>query len=508
MSLKLNTKYGEAEGISAEEASKFVASAASVANGLPSAVLVVPNGTASTSPTTVTAATQPSNGTADHADSMGSADNGRSSPSDPAPNKLFVGGLSWQTTPEKLRDYFSQYGTVTDVLIMKDPLTQRSRGFGFITFSDTSAVDKVLAVPCHLLDGKKIDPKHATPKSKKGTTKTKKIFVGGLSQETSLDEVKAYFAQFGKVEEAVLLMDNQTKRHRGFGFVTMASEDAVERICEIHYHMIKGKRVECKKALPREAVAAMTAAAQLAAPPGLPVSATALNSPLTAASLTAAANQNSLALLMARQRAIAAACGLPGVQATAAGMLSLLPPGAGPAGNPSPSLSHHLQAVQSHHHHPHHPSQSASGYNPSSNQPVVSSASIISPPSVTLPSHPATVSSPAYGKVLAYNGLSSAYRYSPYTIPQANPAVTAAATGYSAAAAAQAAANQAAVNAAAYALPAAATHPTSVHHSAAGIAAPGTAMDMSGKLKQPFGVHQHWTVQVPARHQPCDMINT
>ncbi|KAK8747316.1 hypothetical protein OTU49_016743, partial [Cherax quadricarinatus] len=43
---------------------------------------------------------------------------------DPAPNKMFVGGLSWQTTPEKLREYFGSYGTVRDVLIMKDPVTQ------------------------------------------------------------------------------------------------------------------------------------------------------------------------------------------------------------------------------------------------------------------------------------------------------------------------------------------------------------------------------------------------
>lgn len=184
---------------------------------------------------------------------------GRSTPnsSDPSAAKLFVGGLSWQTSSEKLRQYFGMFGTVTDVLIMKDPITQRSRGFGFITFAEADTVEKVLKVPIHTLDGKKIDPKHATPKNRpKATNKTKKIFVGGVSQDTSSDEVKAYFSQFGKVEETVMLMDQQTKRHRGFGFVTFESEDVVDRICEIHFHTIKNKKVECKKAQPKEAVAA------------------------------------------------------------------------------------------------------------------------------------------------------------------------------------------------------------------------------------------------------------
>lgn len=134
---------------------------------------------------------------------------------------------------------------------------QRSRGFGFITFSEPSSVDNVLKVPIHTLDGKKIDPKHATPKNRpKQPNKTKKIFVGGVSQDTSADEVKAYFNQFGKVEETVMLMDQQTKRHRGFGFVTFENEDVVDRVCEIHFHTIKNKKVECKKAQPKEAVQA------------------------------------------------------------------------------------------------------------------------------------------------------------------------------------------------------------------------------------------------------------
>lgn len=135
-------------------------------------------------------------------------------------------------------------------------LLQRSRGFGFITFADPDTVEKVLKVPIHTLDGKKIDPKHATPKNRpKQSNRTKKIFVGGVSQDTSSDEVKAYFSQFGKVEETVMLMDQQTKRHRGFGFVTFENEDVVDRICEIHFHTIKNKKVECKKAQPKEVVA-------------------------------------------------------------------------------------------------------------------------------------------------------------------------------------------------------------------------------------------------------------
>ena len=47
----------------------------------------------------------------------------------------------------------------------------------------------------------------------------------------------------GKVDEAVMLMDQQTKRHRGFGFVTFEHEETVDRVCEIHFHTIKNKKV-------------------------------------------------------------------------------------------------------------------------------------------------------------------------------------------------------------------------------------------------------------------------
>ncbi|XP_078741229.1 RNA-binding protein Musashi homolog 2-like [Lampetra fluviatilis] len=146
-------------------------------------------------------------------------------------------------------------------MVMKDPSTKRSRGFGFVTFADSSSVEAVLGEQHHELDSKTIDPKVAFPRKShpKLVTRTRKVFVGGLSASTAVDDVRHYFLQFGKVEDAMLMFDKATNRHRGFGFVTFESEEVVEKICDIHFHEINNKMVECKKAQPKEVMLSQAA---------------------------------------------------------------------------------------------------------------------------------------------------------------------------------------------------------------------------------------------------------
>ena len=79
--------------------------------------------------------------------------------------KMFVGGLHPLLTTENLINYFSQFGEIEKGIIMTDKITGKSRGFGFIIFSNKETVDKIMDYSnCHFLYGKWVECKRAQPK--------------------------------------------------------------------------------------------------------------------------------------------------------------------------------------------------------------------------------------------------------------------------------------------------------------------------------------------------------
>ncbi len=58
--------------------------------------------------------------------------------------KLYVGNLSYSVTEDQLRELFAKHGEVKDVVIIKDKMTERSKGFGFVELSNDAEIQKAI----------------------------------------------------------------------------------------------------------------------------------------------------------------------------------------------------------------------------------------------------------------------------------------------------------------------------------------------------------------------------
>ncbi|MQM10363.1 hypothetical protein Taro_043257 [Colocasia esculenta] len=134
--------------------------------------------------------------------------------------KLFIGGISWDTNEERLREYFMNYGEVVEAVIMKDRTTGRARGFGFVVFADPAVAERVL-MEKHTIDGRMVEAKKAVPRDDQHI----------LNRNSG---------SFGTITDAVVMYDHNTQRPRGFGFITYDSEDAVDKALVKTFHELNG----------------------------------------------------------------------------------------------------------------------------------------------------------------------------------------------------------------------------------------------------------------------------
>ncbi|XP_060592078.1 heterogeneous nuclear ribonucleoprotein A2 homolog 1-like isoform X5 [Ruditapes philippinarum] len=161
--------------------------------------------------------------------------------------KLFLGGLAPETTEDSIKDHFGSYGTIVDCVVMRDQEKKRSRGFGFVTFSESSCVTDVQANRPHKIDGKQIETKRATPKHQQAEgqdakVSTKKLFVGGIKDDMTEDMLREEFSKYGNVQSVKVIQG------KGFCFIEFDDHDAVDWCNLIGKFQICDKWVNAKKA--------------------------------------------------------------------------------------------------------------------------------------------------------------------------------------------------------------------------------------------------------------------
>ncbi|XP_034550174.1 heterogeneous nuclear ribonucleoprotein A3 isoform X4 [Notolabrus celidotus] len=176
--------------------------------------------------------------------------------------KLFIGGLSFETTEESLRAHFEQWGTLTDCVVMRDPNSKRSRGFGFVTYAAVGEVDEAMKSRPHKVDGRVVEPKRAVSRedsNKPGAHLTvKKIFVGGIKEDTEEYHIREYFEKYGKIECIDIMQERSTGKKRGFCFVSFEDHDTVDKIVAQKFHTINFHNCEVRKALSKQEMSAMS----------------------------------------------------------------------------------------------------------------------------------------------------------------------------------------------------------------------------------------------------------
>lgn len=172
---------------------------------------------------------------------------------DPGPRhqlfKLFIGGLTIETTESDVMNHFSKFGFVFDVLIIRNRETAVSKGYGFISCNNMSTYQRILSTD-HMIDGRLIDchdsfKKNEEPQKFKENA-NKKIFVGGISLETSDMDLAEYFGQFGPIRQAYVIKDPVSKRSKKFGFAIMKTQESVDKVLSTPVHVLKGIVVSCK----------------------------------------------------------------------------------------------------------------------------------------------------------------------------------------------------------------------------------------------------------------------
>jgi RNA recognition motif-containing protein len=172
------------------------------------------------------------------------------------PIKLYVGNLGWDTSSEQLQQEFAAFGSPDECYVVMDRSTGESRGFGFVTYhSMDEAKQAVSGMNGKELDGRRIKVDISKPK---GTSAPEpqgcKLYIGNLGYDTSAEDLKHQFAQYGELTDLTVVTDRETGSSRGFAFATYTNpDDASAAVRELDGFEVDGRQLRVNLSKPKEA---------------------------------------------------------------------------------------------------------------------------------------------------------------------------------------------------------------------------------------------------------------
>jgi len=181
---------------------------------------------------------------------------------DPKLRKVFVRNLPMTLTEGVFREHFSKYGPASEAVMIVDKANATKR-FGFVTYDTVDAANACLAEPTQYIDGKTIYVNLAANKDgpalggvatgavgrrDDSDVTMRKLFVWSLSYETSSQQLLNFFTKFGEVTEAVVLKNTPQGTSKGYGFVTMATQENAARALSEPVKQMGGRSIHVKLA--------------------------------------------------------------------------------------------------------------------------------------------------------------------------------------------------------------------------------------------------------------------
>lgn len=148
-------------------------------------------------------------------------------------NKFFVGGIHARVDETNLTDYFSQFGRITKIELIKNKKTGLSKGYAFITCESDRVAELIKGAEEHFLWGRKMDIGIAADKTQskelKEGLKQRKVFISGIGPEVSDYDLEQFFSQYGAVNKAYAILEPISRVRTTYGYVVYEHKSSAMR---------------------------------------------------------------------------------------------------------------------------------------------------------------------------------------------------------------------------------------------------------------------------------------